>query len=80
LVWGGIWGSAFLLPVLKRCWFAKGLVISFGPTSVQLLLVFPDKGHEGLFRSRNVTPSLIFLQCCLGPDRGSLDQMGWIEV
>jgi hypothetical protein len=49
LVWGGIWGLAFLLPVLKRRWFVKGLVVSLGPTLVQLLLVFPHQAHKGLF-------------------------------
>lgn len=49
LIWGGIWGVAFLLPFLKRRWFVKGLIVSLGPTLVQLLVVFPVKAHQGLF-------------------------------
>ena len=47
LVWGGIWGILFLLPLLKRSWFRRGLVLSLGPTLVQLLVVFPFKAKKG---------------------------------
>ena len=62
LVWGGIWGFAFLLPLFKRHWFAKGLVISFGPTLVQLLVVFPDQAHKGMLGLDLglLTPLLVF--------------------
>lgn len=48
LVWGGLWGFAFLLPILKRRWFTKGLVISLGPTLVQLFVVFPYQAHRDM--------------------------------
>ena len=51
VVWGGIWGVLFLLPIIgKRVWI-WGLALSIGPTLVQLLVVFPlktDKGVLGL--------------------------------
>ena len=47
LVWGGIWGVLFLLPVLSRSPLSKGLLLSLGPTLAQLLWVFPLKAHKG---------------------------------
>ncbi len=48
IVWGGIWGVLFLLPVLKPYPFRRGLLFSLGPTLVQLLIVFPVKAHKGV--------------------------------
>ena len=48
LVWGGLWGSLFLLPWGPRSWWVRGLVFSLGPSAVQLLVVFPAKGAPGL--------------------------------
>ena len=47
LVWGGIWGLLFLLPLMKTSIFARGLIFSIGPTLVQLFVVFPMKAHKG---------------------------------
>jgi hypothetical protein len=47
LVWGGIWGVLFLLPILKSSWFRRGVVLSLGPTLVQLLVIFPFKAKKG---------------------------------
>jgi hypothetical protein len=41
LVWGGIWGFLFLLPLLRSKPFKRGLLLSLGPTLVQLFFVFP---------------------------------------
>ncbi|MCB2228521.1 MAG: hypothetical protein KQH53_17705 [Desulfarculaceae bacterium] len=63
MVWGGIWGIAFLLPLLRGSLFWRGLVISLGPTLVQLLVVFPyqaDKGMWGLELGA-LTPALVVL-------------------
>jgi hypothetical protein len=49
LVWGGIWAALFFLPVLSGRLMLKGLVLSAGPTLVQLLIVFPFKAQKGLF-------------------------------
>ena len=47
MVWGGIWGLAFLLPFLKNSLYLKGLILSLGPTLVQLFVVFPFKAQKG---------------------------------
>lgn len=48
IVWGGIWGLIFLLPVLRDSIFWRGFVLSFGPTLVMLFVVFPLKLHKGV--------------------------------
>lgn len=49
IVWGGIWGALFLVPFLERSIFWRGLILSLGPTIVQLVVVFPLKLHQGMF-------------------------------
>lgn len=49
MVWGGIWGLLFVLPVLRGSIFWRGLVFSLGPTAVQLLVVFPHVANKGLY-------------------------------
>ena len=51
MVWGGLWGLLFLLPIYhlirKPLWF-YGLLFSLAPTLVQLFLVFPFKDGKGV--------------------------------
>lgn len=47
IVWGGIWGLLFLLPVLQRSVLGRGLLFSLGPSLVQLFIVFPFQAHKG---------------------------------
>ena len=47
LVWGGIWGLLFLLPMLSTRIWSRGFIFSLGPTLVQLFVVFPMKAHKG---------------------------------
>jgi hypothetical protein len=47
VVWGGIWGLLFLLPVLQRSVVGRGLLFSLGPSLVQLFIVFPFQAHKG---------------------------------
>ncbi len=47
LVWGGIWGVLFLLP-LRGSPVTRGLVWSLGPSVVQLFVVFPLKAGKGM--------------------------------
>ena len=47
LVWGGIWGMLFLLPLMQRRIWSRGLIYSLGPTLVQLFVVFPMKAKKG---------------------------------
>ena len=48
IVWGGIWGLLFILPMLQSKLLLKGTVLSLFPTAVQLFVVFPFKAHKGM--------------------------------
>ena len=48
IVWGGIWGFAFVLPFMKSRLISKGLVLSLLPTIFQLFYVFPKQGHQSV--------------------------------
>jgi hypothetical protein len=48
IVWGGIWGLFFILPMLKSKLLLKGAILSLFPTVVQLFVVFPFKAHKGI--------------------------------
>lgn len=48
MVWGGIWGFLFLLPLLRKSIYWQGLLYSLGPTLVQLFVVFPAKTGKGM--------------------------------
>lgn len=50
IVWGGIWGLLFMLPMLDSKLLRKGSILSLFPTAVQLFMVFPKagKGMAGL--------------------------------
>ncbi len=47
LVWGGLWGWLFLLP-LGLSYPARGLLYSLGPSLAALLVVLPLQAHKGL--------------------------------
>ena len=47
LVWGGIWGILFLLPMMQTRIWSRGFIYSLGPTLVQLFVVFPMKAKKG---------------------------------
>jgi hypothetical protein len=48
IVWGGIWGILFLLPLWRGSIWWRGFWFSLGPTLVQLFIVFPVKAHKGV--------------------------------
>jgi hypothetical protein len=48
IVWGGIWGVLLLLPFGRARTWLKGLVVSLGPTLVQLFVVFPLRAGKGI--------------------------------
>ncbi|MFZ5449712.1 MAG: hypothetical protein ACOZFS_13855 [Thermodesulfobacteriota bacterium] len=48
LVWGGIWGLLFLLPLGRLSLPVRGLIFSLGPTLAQLFWVFPLKAQKGM--------------------------------
>jgi hypothetical protein len=44
MVWGGIWGGLFFLP-LGRSDYARGVLYSLPQTLIQLIVIFPKMGH-----------------------------------
>jgi hypothetical protein len=48
IVWGGIWGVAFIVPFMRSSPITKGVVLSIFPTLVQLFVVFPNQAHKGM--------------------------------
>jgi len=48
IVWGGLWGLLFVLPILRSRLLLKGAFLSLFPTAVQLFIVFPLKAHKGM--------------------------------
>jgi len=48
LVWGGIWGILFLVPMMQTRIWSRGFIYSLGPTLVQLFIVFPMKAKKGM--------------------------------
>jgi hypothetical protein len=48
LVWGGIWGCLFLVPLGSRSFPVRGLWYSLGPTLATYFLVFPLQAHKGV--------------------------------
>jgi hypothetical protein len=47
LVWGGLWGLLFLLPLAAQRWVAQGLALSLFPSLVQLFVIFPHRTSAG---------------------------------
>jgi hypothetical protein len=47
IIWGGIWGFLFLIPLRGGSTLKNGLLLSLGPTLIQLFVVFPYKAHKG---------------------------------
>jgi hypothetical protein len=48
LVWGGIWGLLFLIPLGQVSFPVRGLLFGLGPSLVQLFVVFPLQAHKGI--------------------------------
>jgi len=63
IVWGGIWGLLFFLPMFDSKPFFKGTILSFYPTMVQLFIVFPIKAKKGIagIELGILTPALVFI-------------------
>lgn len=49
LVWGGLWGFLFFIPISKRRHIDKGVLLSLVPTIIQLFMSFPRSG-SGFFQ------------------------------
>jgi hypothetical protein len=63
LVWGGIWGWLFLLPLGGLSFPVRGLIFSLGPSLGQLLVVFPYQAHKGVLGLQLglLTPAFVLL-------------------
>jgi hypothetical protein len=48
IVWGGIWGLLFLLPLRRSKPILKGSILSLFPTAVQLFYIYPFQAHKGI--------------------------------
>ncbi len=61
IVWGGMWGALFLLPILRNSFIVRGLLYSLGPSLVMLFIVFPMKAKKGMLGLDlgNLTPVLV---------------------
>ena len=62
LVWGGIWGLLFLLPVLRGRLYLRGMLFSLAPSAMVLFMMFPSmgKGILGL-EFGTLTPALVVI-------------------
>jgi hypothetical protein len=62
IVWGGLWGFLFALPLGIRSWLQRGLLLSLAPTLFQLFVVFPRAGRGSLgLELGALTPLLVVL-------------------
>ena len=63
IVWGGLWGLLFVLPLVKSRFFLRGLMLSLGPTLAQLFYIFPTIQHQGMLGLKLgvLTPVLVIL-------------------
>jgi hypothetical protein len=49
IVWGGLSGFLFMLPLVRGHWWLRGIILSLAPSAFQLLYVFPRETGEGFF-------------------------------
>ena len=63
LVWGGLWGLLFAMPLFAQHWLRRALLLSLLPSAVQLFIVFPYQspyGQAGLALG-TLTPLVVLL-------------------
>lgn len=62
IVWGGLWGFLFLLPMLTSSIVARSFFISLIPTFVQLFIIYPFYAGKGIagFQLGLLTPLLVW--------------------
>jgi hypothetical protein len=48
IVWGGIWGFLFFLPIYNSKPISKGTILSLFPTVVLLFIIYPYKSKVGV--------------------------------
>ena len=47
IVWGGLWGALFLIPLFRHSLLKRGVIFSLVPTAMQLFVWFPHKAYKG---------------------------------
>lgn len=47
VAWGGLWGFIFVLPILARSWWKRGIVLGTLPALAALLIFFPLQTVDG---------------------------------
>jgi hypothetical protein len=48
IVWGGLWGFIFLLPLLASSVFLRSIVLCLIPTAAQLFIFYPFYENKGV--------------------------------
>ncbi len=80
IVWGGLWGLIFLIPLFADSPVKRGVVYSIAPILVQLFIVFPFKQGKGIMGLDlgSLTPLLVI---CANLVWGIVTSywLGWIE-
>lgn len=59
IVWGGIWGALFMVPVTSMKWLAKGLLFSLAPSLVHFVGTIPVKTPAVVPGHALGTPTLV---------------------
>lgn len=59
VVWGGIWGALFLIPVSNLRWLSKGLLFSLAPTIVHFVGKIPIETPAGVLGHSLGTQTLV---------------------
>ncbi len=49
MIWGGIWGMLFILPVYDKKRITKGLLLSLIPAFMELLYFMPNSANNEMF-------------------------------
>ncbi len=62
IVWGGLWGLLFLLPLMSSSLFMRSLVMSLIPALVQLFIIYPFYTSQGIagLKLGLLTPVLVW--------------------
>lgn len=65
IVWGGLWGFLFTLPVLRSRLLAQTLVFGLFPALAQLFIFYPYYTNAGLagLKLGTLTPVLVYFFC-----------------
>jgi hypothetical protein len=62
IVWGGLWGLLFALPLAAGSWVRQGLLLGLAPALAQLLVFFPRQGRGSFGLELGVlTPAFVLL-------------------